>query len=195
MATSTPIPDARRQWAPGWPNVVTLGRIAAVPPLVGSFYLTGPDGVWLGFALFALAALSDFLDGWLARRLDRHSALGRVLDPIADKLVVAAALVMLGAFERAPAVAVAAILCREFLVSGLREALAGGAILAVRPLARWKTAAQMSAISLLLAAPAVAAPAGAALAVAGEAVLWLAVALTWASAAAYLRRALPGLSP
>lgn len=195
MTTSTPIPDARRRWAPGWPNVVTLGRIAAVPPLVGSFYLAVPGGVWLGFALFALAALSDFLDGWLARRLDRHSALGRVLDPIADKLVVAAALVMLGAFERAPAVAVAAILCREFLVSGLREALAGGATLAVRPLARWKTAAQMSAISLLLAAPAVAAPAGAALAVAGEAVLWLAVALTWASAAAYLRRALPSLSP
>lgn len=195
MTTSTPIPDARRRWAPGWPNVVTLSRIAAVPPLVGSFYLAGPGGVWLGFALFALAALSDFLDGWLARRLDRHSALGRVLDPIADKLVVAAALVMLGAFERAPAVAVAAILCREFLVSGLREALAGGATLAVRPLARWKTAAQMSAISLLLAAPAVAAPAGAALAVAGEAVLWLAVVLTWASAAAYLRRALSSLSP
>lgn len=195
MTTSTPIPDARRRWAPGWPNVVTLGRIAAVPPLVGSFYLAGPGGVWLGFALFALAALSDALDGWLARRLDRHSALGRVLDPIADKLVVAAALVMLNAFERAPAVAVTAILCREFLVSGLREAFAGGAALAVRPLARWKTAAQMGAISLLLAAPAVAAPAGEALAVAGEAVLWLAVALTWASAAAYLRRALLSLSP
>lgn len=193
MITSTPVPDARRRWAPGWPNVVTLGRVAAVPPLVGSFYLAGPSGVWLGFALFVLAALSDFLDGWLARRLDRHSALGRVLDPIADKLVVAAALVMLGAFERAPAVAVAAILCREFLVSGLREALAGGAALAVRPLAKWKTVAQMGAISLLLAAPA--APAGAALATAGEAVLWLAVALTWVSAAAYLRRALPGLSP
>ena len=193
MITSTPVPDARRRWAPGWPNVVTLGRVAAVPPLVGSFYLAGPSGVWLGFALFVLAALSDFLDGWLARRLDRHSALGRVLDPIADKLVVTAALVMLGAFERAPAVAVAAILCREFLVSGLREALAGGAALAVRPLAKWKTVAQMGAISLLLAAPA--APAGAALATAGEAVLWLAVALTWVSAAAYLRRALPGLSP
>lgn len=195
MTISTPIPDARRRWTPGWPNVVTLGRVAVVPPLVGSFYLAGPSGVWLGFALFALAALSDFLDGWLARRLDRHSVLGRVLDPIADKLVVAAALVMLGAFERAPAVAVAAILCREFLVSGLREALAGGATLTVRPLAKWKTAAQMGAISLLLAAPAVAAPAGTVLATAGEAALWLAVALTWASAGAYLRRALPGLSP
>ena len=200
MTTSAPLPDASaevngrgRPRAPIWPNVVTIGRMVMVPLLVGSFYIAGPSGLWLGFAVFVLAALSDFLDGWLARRLDQHSTLGCVLDPIADKLVVAAALVMLSAFDRASVIAVVAILSREFLVSGLREALAGSTALAVQPLAKWKTAAQMSAVALLLVAPAVGTSGGAALAAAGDAVLWLAVALTWASAAGYLRRALRGV--
>ena len=180
-----------------WPNAVTGLRIVMVPVLVGAFFIDGPTGLWLGFAVFAAAALSDFLDGWLARRLDQHSLLGRILDPIADKLLVAAALVMLATDDRAPVIAVVAILGRELLISGLREALAGTVALPVQPLAKWKTAAQMGAIALLLLAPATASllPGTAAdgLATAGEGLLWLAVVLTWGSAIGYVRDAVRGL--
>ena len=180
-----------------WPNAVTGLRIVMVPVLVGAFFIDGLTGLWLGFAVFAAAALSDFLDGWLARRLDQHSLLGRILDPIADKLLVAAALVMLATDDRAPVIAVVAILGREFLISGLREALAGTVALPVQPLAKWKTAAQMGAIALLLLAPAIAPllPGTAAdgLATAGEGLLWLAVVLTWGSAIGYVRDAVRGL--
>ena len=180
-----------------WPNAVTGLRIVMVPVLVGSFFIAGASGLWLGFAVFAAAALSDFFDGWLARRLDQHSLLGRILDPIADKLLVAAALVMLATDGRAPVIAVVAILAREFLISGLREALAGTVALPVQPLGKWKTAAQMIAIALLLLTPALAPwlteAAGAGLATAGEGLLWLAAVLTWASAIGYLRASVRGL--
>lgn len=189
--------DAARLRVASWPNAVTGLRIVMVPVLVGAFFIAGPSGLWLGFAVFAAAALSDFLDGWLARRLDQHSLLGRILDPIADKLLVAAALVMLAVEGRAPAIAVVAILAREFLIAGLREALAGSVSLPVQPLAKWKTAAQMGAIALLLFAPAAASllpqAAGAGLATAGEGLIWLAVVLTWASAIGYLRVAVRGM--
>ena len=189
--------DAGRLRVASWPNAVTALRIVLVPVLVGAFFIAGDAGAWLAFAVFAAAALSDFLDGWLARRLDQHSLLGRILDPIADKLLVAAALVMLVTEGAAPVIAALAILCREFLVSGLREALAGRVALPVQPLAKWKTAAQMAAIGVLLLAPA-AAPLlpggiGAALASAGEGLLWLAAVLTWASAIGYVRDGVRGV--
>ena len=194
---SEPVSEAESLRVASWPNAVTGLRIAMVPVLVGSFFVGGASGLWLGFAVFAAAALSDFFDGWLARRLDQHSLLGRILDPIADKLLVAAALVMLATDGRAPAIAVVAILLRELLISGLREALAGKVSLPVQPLAKWKTAAQMAAIALLLLAPAIAPwlpeAAGAGLANAGEGLLWLAVVLTWASAIGYLRASVRGL--
>ena len=207
MTISVPIADgseARKPVTEGdplrvasWPNAVTGLRIVMVPVLVGAFFIDGLTGLWLGFAIFVAAALSDFLDGWLARRLDQHSLLGRILDPIADKLLVAAALVMLATDDRAPVIAVVAILGREFLISGLREALAGTVALPVQPLAKWKTAAQMGAIALLLLAPAIASslPGAAAdgLATAGEGLLWLAVVLTWGSAIGYVRDAVRGL--
>ena len=194
MTTSTPIGEGKGGGeAATWPNAVTCGRILLVPVLVGSFYLPGPGGHVLGLAAFTVAALGDFLDGWLARRLDQRSALGSVLDPVADKLLVGAALVMLVAFEQAPAVAAAAIVAREFLVSGLREALPGAAALAVSRLANWKTFAQMGAVAVLLSGPLIPDSAGgfrAGFADAGEALLWLAVALTWITAFGYLRGAL-----
>ena len=207
MTISVPIADGSEARKPvteddplrvaSWPNAVTGLRIVMVPVLVGAFFIDGLIGLWLGFAVFAAAALSDFLDGWLARRLDQHSLLGRILDPIADKLLVAAALVMLASDDRAPVIAVVAILGREFLISGLREALAGTVALPVQPLAKWKTAAQMGAIALLLLAPAIASslPGAAAdgLATAGEGLLWLAVVLTWGSAIGYVRDAVRGL--
>ena len=104
---------------------------------------------------------------------------------------------MLVTDARAPVIAVVAILAREFLISGLREALAGTVALPVQLLAKWKTAAQMGAIALLLFAPAVGpllpAGAGAALATAGDGLLWLAVVLTWASAIGYLRASVRGV--
>ena len=192
-----PVTKAESLRVASWPNAVTGLRIVMVPVLVGAFFIDGAGGLWLGFAVFAAAALSDFFDGWLARKLDQHSLLGRILDPIADKLLVAAALVMLATDERAPVIAVVAILLREFLISGLREALAGTVALPVQPLAKWKTAAQMGAIALLLLAPAVAEllpnAVGEGLATAGEALLWLAVVLTWGSAIGYVRVAVRGL--
>ena len=207
MTISVPIADGSEARKPvteddplrvaSWPNAVTGLRIVMVPVLVGAFFIDGLIGLWLGFAVFAAAALSDFFDGWLARRLDQHSLLGRILDPIADKLLVAAALVMLATDDRAPVIAVVAILGREFLISGLREALAGTVALPVQPIAKWKTAAQMGAIALLLLAPAIASslPGAAAdgLATAGEGLLWLAVVLTWGSAIGYVRDAVRGL--
>ena len=104
---------------------------------------------------------------------------------------------MLATDDRAPVIAVVAILGREFLISGLREALAGTVALPVQPLAKWKTAAQMGAIALLLLAPAIASSlpeaVGGALATAGEGLLWLAVVLTWGSAIGYVRDAVRGL--
>ena len=205
MTISTPIADgaetvndADRLRVASWPNAVTGLRIVMVPVLVGAFFVDGQTGLWLGFAVFAGAALSDFFDGWLARRLDQHSLLGRILDPIADKLLVAAALIMLATDGRAPAIAVVAILLREFLISGLREALAGKVALPVQPLAKWKTAAQMGAIALLLLTPAIASQLpeaiGAGLATTGEGLLWLAVVLTWASAIGYLRASVRSIS-
>jgi len=207
MTTSAPIADgagasdsvleADSLRVASWPNAVTGLRIVMVPVLVGSFFIAGASGLWLAFAVFAAAALSDFFDGWLARRLDQHSLLGRILDPIADKLLVAAALVMLATDGRAPVIAVVAILLREFLISGLREALAGKVALPVQPLAKWKTAAQMAAIGLLLLTPAIAPwvseAAGSGLASAGEGLLWLAVVLTWTSAIGYVRASVRGL--
>ena len=103
---------------------------------------------------------------------------------------------MLATDERAPVIAVVAILAREFLISGLREALAGKVALPVQPLAKWKTAAQMVAIALLLLAPAIAPwlteATGDGLATAGEGLLWLAAVLTWASAIGYVRDAVRG---
>ena len=206
MTTSAPIADsagasesvteADPLRVASWPNAVTGLRIVMVPVLVGSFFVGGMSGLWLGFAVFAAAALSDFFDGWLARRLDQHSLLGRILDPIADKLLVAAALVMLATDGRAPAIAVVAILARELLIAGLREALAGKVALPVQTLAKWKTAAQMVAIALLLApaiAPWLTEATGAGLATAGEGLLWLAAVLTWASAIGYVRASVRGL--
>ncbi|MBM3483476.1 MAG: CDP-diacylglycerol--glycerol-3-phosphate 3-phosphatidyltransferase [Alphaproteobacteria bacterium] len=168
------------------PNLLTFGRIAAVPVLVALFYLPGSASAYATFIVFVAASVTDFFDGYLARRLNQFSTLGRILDPIADKLLVAAALIMLAAFDRAPAIAVAAILCREVLIAGLREALAGRTVLHVTMLAKAKTATQMAAIALLLIAPAIGAGWFWAI---GEAALWLAVVLSWLSAAGYLRSA------
>jgi cardiolipin synthase len=134
------------------PNLLTGSRIVAIPALVGAFYVPGDFGQWATCAIFTIAAITDFFDGYLARSWSMQSQLGRMLDPIADKLLVGAAILMLVHFDRAPILPALVILCREILVSGLREFLAEVQVgLPVSRLAKWKTGVQMVAIGFLLA--------------------------------------------
>ena len=137
------------------PNLLTYSRIAAVPALVGCFFLEGDFGNWLALAIFVTAALTDVLDGYLARAWQQQTSLGRMLDPIADKLLVAAALMMLAAQQTIAGWSLLAgviILSREILVSGLREFLSEVNVsVPVTNLAKWKTVGQNVAIGFLLA--------------------------------------------
>jgi len=142
------------------PNILTYARIAAVPVVVGCIYvqsiLDGPLWLrWVALAVFIAAAVTDFLDGYYARIWDQQSAFGRMLDPIADKLLVASCLLMLAADESIHGWtlwAAIVILCREILVSGLREYLAALRVsVPVTKLAKWKTTVQLVAIGFLLA--------------------------------------------
>ena len=136
------------------PNTLTIGRIILVPFFVVAFYLPGFYGDLTAFALFVIASFTDFLDGMLARMLGEESKLGELLDPIADKIIVATALILLvmdGTIGHYEVVAAIIILTREILISGLREFLARGQIkLPVTNLAKLKTFLQMIAIALLL---------------------------------------------
>lgn len=136
------------------PNLLTYSRIAAIPVIIGCLFVPKPLGNWLAFSFYTYACVTDFFDGYLARAWQQQSSLGRVLDPIADKLLVAAVLLMLVAdarIEGLSILAAAVILCREILVSGLREFLAEVRVgLPVSSLAKWKTAIQMLALGFLI---------------------------------------------
>ena len=136
------------------PNYLTIGRIIIVPIFVVTYYLPGFYGDVLPFTLFVLASFTDFLDGLLARMYKEESKLGELLDPIADKIIVATALILLvmnETIKNYEVIAAIIILTREILVSGLREFLAKGKIkLPVSNLAKLKTFLQMFAISILL---------------------------------------------
>jgi cardiolipin synthase len=174
------------------PNLLTLSRIAVLPLLVGAFYLDAPWSNIVACAVFAGASLTDYLDGWLARTYQQTSTLGRFLDPVADKIMVAVALLMLVADARITGLIVLpalVILCREILVSGLREFLAELQVgLPVSRLAKWKTAIQMIAISFLLLGEA--GPAWLPVTRIGEISLWLAAGLTLITGYDYLRAGL-----
>ena len=136
------------------PNILTIGRIIIVPFFVLAFYLPGFYGDLTACVLFVIASFTDFLDGMLARMLGEESKLGELLDPIADKIIVATALILLvmdGTIRHYEVIAAIIILTREILISGLREFLAKGQIkLPVSNLAKLKTFLQMIAIALLL---------------------------------------------
>ena len=136
------------------PNILTIGRIIIVPFFVLAFYLPGFYGDLTALILFIIASFTDFLDGMLARILGEESKLGELLDPIADKIIVATALILLvmdGTIKSYEVIAAIIILTREILVSGLREFLAKGQIkMPVSNLAKLKTVLQMVSIGLLL---------------------------------------------
>jgi len=176
------------------PTAITWVRVAIIPLFIGLFHidlgLGGHQIDRIAAGLFLLAALSDWLDGWLARRLGQTSAFGAFLDPVADKLVVAAALVELVALQRIPTWIAVVIIGREIAVSALREwmaTLGQRRHVAVNALGKAKTVAQMVAILLLLYhAPLL----GLDLPGLGSVLAWLAALLTIASMLLYLRAAM-----
>jgi cardiolipin synthase len=155
MAISS-IPTGGRRWA--LPNLLTYGRVAAAPVVAALLFWPEIDWMrWTALGVFAVAGITDFFDGYLARAWSQQSSLGRMLDPIADKLLVAACLLMLVAsgditgWSRWAAIV---ILCREILVSGMREFLAELRVgLPVSTVAKWKTTLQLVALGFLIAGP------------------------------------------
>ena len=147
------------------PNLLTMGRIWAIPAIVLTMFLDKmaenadkPTWAWIGVGLFVIAGITDYMDGYLARHLKQLSRFGRILDPIADKLLVGSILIMLawqGKLDSIMIVPAVIILCREILVSGLREFLAEIQVgCPVTKLAKWKTACQMLALPVLMVAKA-----------------------------------------
>jgi len=171
-------------------NILTLSRIVAIPLVVACFWLDRGWSQWLSMILFVLAAVTDWFDGYFARRYHQISRLGRFLDPIADKLLVAAALLMLvdqGPLSGIHVLAALIILAREILVSGLREFLAELRVgLPVSQLAKWKTGVQMVAIAFLLVGDA----ASPVITTLGLWLIWIAAGLTLVTGYDYLRTGL-----
>ena len=136
------------------PNYLTIGRIIIVPLFVITFYLPGFYGDLIPFCLFVIASFTDFLDGLLARMYKEESKLGELLDPIADKIIVATALILLvmnGTIKNYEVIAAIIILTREILISGLREFLAKTSMsIQVTGLTKLKTFLQMLSIAILL---------------------------------------------
>lgn len=173
------------------PNVLTYGRIVAVPALVAClFFLKGDVARWSAFVLFVFAGFTDWLDGYLARMWEQQSTLGRMLDPIADKLLVGAVLLMLvydNTISGWSIWAAIIILLREILVSGLREFLAELNVkIHVTKLAKWKTTMQMIALGALLAGPA-AEKFVPGIMICGLVLLWIAALLTLWTGYDYLK--------
>jgi cardiolipin synthase len=177
------------------PNILTYARIVAVPIVVGCMYSSNILNAglwlrWLALAVFITAGVTDILDGYLARAWGQQSTLGRMLDPIADKLLVGSCLLMLAAEDTIHGwslLAAVVILCREILVSGLREFLAELRVsVPVTRLAKWKTTGQLVAIGFLIAGDAGDAVMPVTIEI-GLALLWLSAIVTLYTGWDYLR--------
>ncbi len=174
------------------PNLITYGRVVAVPVVCLLLVVDSAWARWLAVVLFIAASISDYLDGYFARAMNLNSALGRMLDPIADKLLVGAVIVALAftrdfsALDLIPAIV---ILGREILVSGLREYLGPrNVVVHVTALAKWKTTAQLVALIIVMAEPLLPG-----LGLVSDIALWLAGALTAWTGFEYFRGAWPHL--
>jgi len=168
------------------PNILTISRVLLIPVIVLLFFFSGKAAIFTCGVLFIVAAVTDYFDGYLARSYKSFSSFGRFLDPIADKLLVAAVLLMLAFSQALPLLGIIpalVILCREIIVSGLREYLAELQVgMPVTRLAKWKTGVQMTAIPTLIFGQMCPF-----LAHAGAALLWIAAGLTVMTGWDYLK--------
>jgi len=178
------------------PNLLTLFRIAAIPGIVALFFLDSDLGKYLACGLFSIAAITDFFDGYVARAYGQQSSFGKFLDPVADKLLVSSALLMATGFGQISGLTIlpaVVILCREILVSSLREFLARVQIgVPVSTLAKWKTMIQMFAIGFLIVGDS--GPDALPTRLIGEWGLWAAAVLTLITGYDYLRASLHHLT-
>ncbi|MDR0406885.1 MAG: CDP-diacylglycerol--glycerol-3-phosphate 3-phosphatidyltransferase [Holosporales bacterium] len=174
------------------PNILTLARMGAVPFVVACFYWNSPWASVAEITLFLLACVTDFFDGYIARQQEQVSEFGRIFDPIADKLLISAILLMLAGthvLSKLSLIPTAIILCREVLVSGLRESLSQNTdALLVTNYAKWKTASQMVSISVLLVAHAL--PNWMILSLLGQIGIWITALLTLVTGVRYFKKAL-----
>lgn len=172
-------------------NQLTIGRVLIIPVFMVAFLIPGDLGHWLSGILFIIAALTDYLDGYLARLRNEVTPFGRFLDPVADKLLVASALVLLVSADMAPALLAVIIIGREITIGALREWLAQrSTVVHVSLIAKWKTAIQLIAISILLLHVDIF---GLPLHIIGLILLWFAAFLTLWSGYEYVRDAWPEL--
>jgi cardiolipin synthase (CMP-forming) len=184
------VPGEKIWW---WPNLLTYGRIVAVPVLAGLIMWGTNSARWLALVVYIAAAITDFFDGYLARIWNQQSALGRMLDPIADKVLVSVVLLVLaadGVLSGGHLVAAIIITAREVLVSGLREFLGELRVsVPVTKIAKWKTTVQLVAVGFLIAGPAGDAfiPS---VTKAGMVLLWVAAGLTLYTGYDYFRAGL-----
>lgn len=173
------------------PNLLTYSRIAAIPVVVGLILSQVLWAEWLALGIYTAACITDFLDGYLARAWQQQSNIGRFLDPIADKLLIASVLMVMVGVDTIGGVSILpalVILCREFLVSGLREYLAEIRIgLPVSRLAKWKTGIQMTAIGFLVVSDSDITVFGITPVDVGIVGLWIAAILTLVTGYDYLR--------
>jgi cardiolipin synthase (CMP-forming) len=175
------------------PNILTLVRMAAVPLIAGLLLMPGNTPRWWALAFYVVACITDFLDGYLARLWQQQSSLGRMLDPIADKVLVAVVLLVLcadGILSGGHIWAAMIIMAREVLVSGLREYLGELRVsVPVTQIAKWKTTLQLLAIGFLIAGPAgeVILPGTTWIGIGG---LWIAAAITLYTGYDYMRAGL-----
>lgn len=136
------------------PNLLTISRIALLPVLIGLFFVPESWAAWTALWVYIFCAVTDFLDGWLARKYGSTSKFGTFLDPISDKIMVACLLLVMVGFDRLPGlwmIPALIIFTREFLISGLREFLGPQNIqVPVSKLAKWKTTVQMVALGFLV---------------------------------------------
>lgn len=178
------------------PNLLTLSRILVIPPIVACFFIDGNFWRWVALGLYTAACVTDFFDGYVARSMGQISRVGRFLDPVADKLLVASVIFMLVATDRLTGVSVLpglVILIREILVSGLREHLAELDVgVPVSRLAKWKTTIQMFALGFLIVHDA--SPPWIPSILIGEIGVWLAAILTIITGYDYLRAGLTHLT-
>jgi CDP-diacylglycerol--glycerol-3-phosphate 3-phosphatidyltransferase len=171
------------------PNLLTATRIFLIPVFVALAYLPGASGQLLSAIFFSIAALTDWADGYIARRDGLLTPFGKFFDPVADKLLVISALILLVAQGQAPLALVLLITAREITITGLREYMSGiGSSVPVSGIGKWKTGFQMAAIIMLLLQDGLF---GLPLGILGLLSLYICVVLTWWSGYLYLAQAWP----